>query len=744
MSDDSWYGGESQEPGTGDDPYGRGRRASGARQSQSGQYSSEYSQQQYTQNPYPQGYTSQSGQGYYQDPDPLGGSQSWSGSQGGYAQSDYSQPEYTQSEYTQSEYSRSDYTSADYSQSGYSRSGYSQPQQQPQQPQQPQQDYTSSAAYGRPQPQAPGQGQAQGQGQGAEQYGRRRQPPRAASQQPQAPQGYTDPYASDPYASDPYALGSQSTGTYGRQQPPRTGGTAHGAQGDYGTARRDGYSTGSYATPGQQAPGQGQDQYRRRDTGSFERPGAAAGAAGAPGATGSRRRAASPSGEYGDADSSGEYGTGEFSTRPRRPSAPGYGEKDSYAGSRSESAGPGRAGRRAGGAGRGDEGDDDRFNLIDDEDDAEGDGRRGGKKLKQKKGRNCLAVFIAFSVLAGGLGYGGYSAYKWYQNKYGAPPDYTSSAGTGATIDVTVPSGSGGTTIGGLLFNAGVVKSQRAFTDACNSNTNCANIQAGTYLLPKGISAAAAVTYMLDNKHKDSNSVLITYGGERAAQVFAALEKKTGWKDSDIQNAIATGAIDLPTWDTAKPGAKFPYARIEGFIASESYTLTDFPNNPTALLKKMVDDQLAVFTQENLASKAQAAGQSEYNMLIIASLARAEAGTNTADLNKIAGVVFNRLKSTSFQHLGFDTATLYGMGNTTTTPNNLDTANPYNTSVHGIKGLPPGPIDNPDQPSIDAALNPTSSTFLFFCATPDGVQYATTGTQWQDLGHKYPGLCGNQ
>lgn len=664
MSDDGWYGGESQEPGT--DPYGRGRR---------GSYSSEYSQQQYTQNQYPQGYSSQSGQGYYQDPDPLGGSQGWSGSQGGYAQS---------------EYSRSEYPSTDYNQSGgYSQSG----------------GYDQSSGYSQGQPQAQ-QPQPQPQ-----QYGdRRRQGGRSASQQPQTPQGYSDPYASDPYASDPYASGSRNTGTYGRQQQPRPGGAT---QGEYGAARRDGY---------------GQDPYRRgSDTGSFERPGAP----GAPGAAGRRRP-----------DGSGEYGTGEFSTRTRRPGSPGYGEQDSYSSSRAD--GLGRSSRRAGAPVRGGVEDDDHFNLIDEEDEAEGDGRRGGKKLKQKKGRNCLAVFIAFSVLAGGLGYGGYSAYKWYQSKYGAPPDYTSSTGTGTSVDVTIPTGSGGTTIGGLLYNAGVVKSQRAFTDACKSNTTCANIQAGTYLLPKGISAAAAITDMLDNKHKDSNSVLITYGGERAAQVFAALEKKTGWKDSDIQNVIATGKIDLPTWDTAKGGAKFPYARIEGFIASESYTLTDFANNPTALLKKMVDDQLGMFSQENLASKAQAAGQSEYNMLIIASLARAEAGTNTADLNKIAGVVFNRLKSTSFQHLGFDTATLYGMGNTTTTPNNLDTTNPYNTSVHGIKGLPPGPIDNPDQASIDAALNPTSSTFLFFCATPDGVQYATTATQWQQLGSKYPGLCGNQ
>lgn len=390
-------------------------------------------------------------------------------------------------------------------------------------------------------------------------------------------------------------------------------------------------------------------------------------------------------------------------------------------------------------------GDGNRFSLIGDDEGDDGDAGSGrGRKQKQKRGRNCLAVFIAFSVIAGGLGYGGYRGVQWYQSKYGPAPDYVSSTGTGTKVAITIPSGSGGKTIGGLLFNSGVVKSQRAFTDACTANAQCANIQAGTYLIPLGISASAAVTDLLDPKNMDSKSQLITYGGERAAQVFAALESKTGWKDADVLAAIASGKIDLPAWDSGQPGAKFPYAHIEGFMAAESYTLTDY-KTPTDLLKKMVDDQMAVFNQEDIADKAGKLGLTEYKLLTLASLARAEAGSNVQDLNKIVGVVFNRFNNPmQFAHLGFDTATLYGMGNAGTVPNNKDTTNPYNTSVFGIKGLPPSPIDNPDQPSIDAALNPNrANNYLYFCATPDGVQYAASNQQWQELGAKYRGLCGS-
>lgn len=652
-----------------------------AAQGQPGQYAQQYPQDPYQSNQYPQDYSAQPQSSYY---DELG-----------------QRPAAPNS-------SAQDWNTG--------QQGYTAPQAYPQQGQQPQTPYP-----------------------------RRAQPQQPPSADPYASGSYstgsysTDAYASqpDPYASDPYSSGGHARPA----RDPNAGGYAPGA--------RDGYSTGSYPTA-ERDPRQSSGSYSTNSgysTGSY--PAAAPGAPGRgpagqpqgqPGGAYGRRRAGNPAGPAGGTPSGyAPYENDDDDEFPSRNSrrAPAYGGE---AGSRAESPTAGRSRRRAGT--ELDDEDGERFTLLDG-DDEPGSGR--GRKLKQKRGRNCLAVFIAFLVIAGGLGYGGYKGVQWYQAKYGPAPDYVSTTGTGAKVAVNIPTGSGGRTIGGLLFSSGIVKSQRAFTDACNANPQCANIQAGTYLLPQGVSAAAAIADLLDPKNKDSKSQLITYGGERAAQIFASLESKTGWSDADIRSAIAGGKIDLPSWDTGQPGPKFPYAHIEGFIASESYVLTDF-KAPTDLLKKMVDDQMAVFSQEDVANQAAKLGVTEYKLLIIASLARAEAGTNTADLNKIAGVVFNRFNNPmQFAHLGFDTSTLYGMGNAGTVPDNRDATNPYNTSVYGIKGLPPSPIDNPDQPSVDAALNPNrANNYFYFCATPDGVQYAATNTQWQELGAKYKGLCGSR
>ena len=48
----------------------------------------------------------------------------------------------------------------------------------------------------------------------------------------------------------------------------------------------------------------------------------------------------------------------------------------------------------------------------------------------------------------------------------------------------------------------------------------------------------------------------------------------------------------------------------------------------------------------------------------------------------------------------------------------LRAATPYNTYV--IDGLPPTPIANPSQASIEAALNPTTTDYLFFVADGTG------------------------
>jgi UPF0755 protein len=559
-----------------------------------------------------------------------------------------------------------------------------------------------SAGAGAPprrgQPAQPGQPQRPAPG---------RPPFGAAAQPPRTGYG-RDPYDTGSHGAGPeagYDSGSYETGQFDRRQSERP---------PYDRAQRDrgaqGYDRQPYESQASERRPYDADSY---DQAPYRDEPRSAGAGG-------RRRAAGPVEPDPDPDFD-EYARDEFDPEPPTRS---------------------RSRRRST---RRDEEVEEDFQLIDDEHDDGDDsgGGRSGRKPKQpKRGRNCLAVFVAFAVLAGGLGYGGYRAYQWYEGRNSEPADYTATSGT-ELIDVVIPGGAGGTEIGQILYKADVIKSEGAFINACAANPQCPQIQANTYLVPKEISAASAVTLLLNPTNVDEKGLLTTYGGERAQQIFASLEKKKGWSDASVVAAMNSGKIDLPSWDTAKAGAKFPYAPIEGFICAEQYELGSY-STPQALLKKMVDDQLSLLTTQNFAAKAQTLGVTEYQLLTIASMAQAEAA-NANDLPNIAEVVFNRLKDTAdFQHLGFDTVTLYGLGNTVTTPTAADlrdTTNPYNT--HLIDGLPPSPIGNPDTAALTAAANPAQTKNVYFCAINSTTTlYATDNSQWADLGRQYPDQCG--
>ncbi|MEV7206523.1 MULTISPECIES: endolytic transglycosylase MltG [unclassified Streptomyces] len=390
-------------------------------------------------------------------------------------------------------------------------------------------------------------------------------------------------------------------------------------------------------------------------------------------------------------------------------------------------------------AGGGDDGDDD---AADDGRGDRGDRRTrgGGKPKKRRSGCACLVVCL---VLGGGVAGIGYFGYQFYQDRFGAAPDFAGD-GNGEQVTVTIPKGAGGSTIGQELKRQGVVKSVDAFIAAQQSNPRGKSIQDGVYTLQKEMSAESAVELLLSPK---SRSNLIIAEGRRNAAVYELIDKRLGVKAGTTAEVAKSEYknLGLPEWALNHKDVKDP---LEGFLYPSSYSAAK-GQKPEDVLKQMVARANEQYEKIGLEEKAEGLGlEGPWELLTAASLVQAEGKTHE-DFRKMAEVIYNRLKESNTetnQKLQFDSTFNYLMKQSKIHISESEinsNPDPYNTYYH--RGLPPGPIGNPGAEALQAALNPTEDGWIYFVAT-DGVEkteFAKTHDEFLKLKEKFDAASGN-
>src|SRR4051812_13333721 len=224
-------------------------------------------------------------------------------------------------------------------------------------------------------------------------------------------------------------------------------------------------------------------------------------------------------------------------------------------------------------------------------------GGRGGKKSRGKSGIAFLMAFILLAALGGGVFFG-YNKVK----DFFTAADYD---GAGAdAVQVTIAKNATLTDIGNTLVDSDVVKSTKAFVNATNDNPRGKNIQSGTYNLKKQMSAANAVTLLLDPKSRVSKGVTIPEG-KTANQVYDILAKATGLPVNDFKEAAkdfdALGIADF--WFNRTDGQKKTKS-IEGFLFPDTYEF-DPKASASDDLKLMVSHFMKVAEDTDFVNRAQ-------------------------------------------------------------------------------------------------------------------------------------------
>ncbi|MEG2074763.1 MAG: endolytic transglycosylase MltG, partial [Angelakisella sp.] len=162
--------------------------------------------------------------------------------------------------------------------------------------------------------------------------------------------------------------------------------------------------------------------------------------------------------------------------------------------------------------------------------------------------------------------------------------------------------------------------------------------------------------------------------------------------------------------------------RLEGYLFPDTYQF--FQNmDPVSALNKMLlrfDEVMTPDLRQEIADSNQTIGQ----IITIASLIEKE--TTGDDQTHIASVIYNRLNKPNSETAGFlniDATIQYVLPQRKgeLTAADLEVDSPYNTKNN--KGLPPGPIANPGQAAIRAAMHPDSTKDYFYALGDDKAHH---------------------
>ncbi len=185
-------------------------------------------------------------------------------------------------------------------------------------------------------------------------------------------------------------------------------------------------------------------------------------------------------------------------------------------------------------------------------------------------------------------------------------------------------------------------------------------------------------------------------------------EGVTSWQVVTALNAIDILGADL---------AEIP---PEGTLAPDSYTITQGAD-VAELVAEMTEAQEAILAGA-WASRADGLPiETPEEALILASIVEKETGMPD-ERGQVASVFVNRLREG--MRLQTDPTVIYGITNGKgilgrgLRQSELRRETPWNTYV--VAGLPPTPIANPGRASIEAALRPAETGFVFFVADGTG------------------------
>ncbi len=300
-------------------------------------------------------------------------------------------------------------------------------------------------------------------------------------------------------------------------------------------------------------------------------------------------------------------------------------------------------------------------------------------------------------------------------------------------VQVSIPEGANFAQIMDILSEKGLVRQKllctifgkfRHFDEYTKRDGTVVQVEyiPGNYYLEKDMGFEAMLNSMKAARTSSAQTVRLSFPeGWSIQQIIDKLDKN---EVCDAEKLYANLDIAASQYDfyASIPVNSSRYMNLEGYMFPDTYEFY-IGENANSVIKKFFNNFNNKWTDE-FEQRRVSLGLTMDEVITIASIIQREAKDKT-QMAAISSVIHNRLKnSATYPQLQCDSTLNYA--NNYIIPN-VDSyngqlySNAYNT--YSIKGLTPGAICNPGADAINAALNPSSTSYFFFCHDKEGNLY---------------------
>ncbi|HKB64832.1 MAG TPA: endolytic transglycosylase MltG [Pyrinomonadaceae bacterium] len=276
---------------------------------------------------------------------------------------------------------------------------------------------------------------------------------------------------------------------------------------------------------------------------------------------------------------------------------------------------------------------------------------------------------------------------------------------------VEIARGSSPASVINKLADEGIIKHKLPLTIYLKLTSNGSQLKAGEYDFPSPISPLGVFARLREGEQRLTRLTIVE-----------------GWTRWDIANAM----YKIPELQLAEPASALPLmdnvslisdldpkaTNLEGYLFPDTY---DFP--PDTKPAEVIAIMVKRFRKEwkpDWAQRAQFMDLSPREVVTVASLIETEAKLSE-DRPLIASVIYNRLHKQIA--LAVDSTIIYASklegkwrNDGKVYRSDVERRSPYNTRLHS--GLPPGPIAAPGKSSLEAALNPAQTDYIYYVREP--------------------------